>query len=1587
MSTLPTVKFRKMGKDITPIKDSCDTPIYNINDVVKVKKVDGTKDINGKIIGFYTISTDPSNPKNKFCVYSVELETEDNLYGSKANKVYSDRSLEPIGGTPTPSKPLSSSLKDIGVTPNTSSSKSSSDYYTADFPGKLSDILTKKFPSRNDIKNDDYIKLFKEYNNDSIDLLTDYIENINDTAQVIFKTFSGDTYGIKEFNDLVKELKKIVSDRKSAPTTSTPAPTTSTPAPTTSTKPIDSIINRIDSEYELIDLDGNEISANTYLISPSSFAGIVIKLLKNITGKIDNTVDKSDFEVLFPQNLNVGPSIKLKSSYKKIVRKDGGTDFTTFEQIVKDESQKIPVKPTSGATSTTTPQQPVIKIPPGISIDPTTSYVNSVMQTLYNIEEIRDAILSFVAIAPDANEQILLYIKQIFEAIRNKEDANPKPITDVDIIISVNKMVTNFIDNEYSDITVRPLQSRKGQDPYRFLNYIWSKITSEDIVNKYYSFRNLSKDFTIYLDEKIECLTTKKDSPFEISNPNKYLRNPTIVLEKDDLSVRNIQDGINNFLGNHFTVNNTDCEEREPLNTFNAREYNILNFIDESRYLFIKLNRGDESNFDYHKVEPNKEITVKTDEYTYTFKLQSCMCYKSNTGSFDGDHYYFYTYNDRNDNGISIPYLEYDNANVSLYQNKPRNDTTLGIFFVYKFVKRDEKFKFKSPEKKYEKLEALVPIFNDDGKLKTDNNRDNEYGYEYVKQECVPGDNKRPCPEPFNKFPDPPVRINERESLYYNLMNNKVDVNYLRKVKKQDFYYVLKKFKDITETVEQSAYLQMIYAYKQKPLGQWVIPDIIAVECWKLYIDDFLHDAVTAKFEDDRMLKLIFFLMRYVSDVNLYVDEPGNPTGKIHIIPYLYMYFRNPSIFGVKQNGRDIKTLMPIEKFMKIIFTLKLLNVDFDVPIYKNQAFQGYDRNLINSAEEISLLSKKNKPMKTVFDYCVTTERTFRTITMFEGAYKPEENLKRDERLLTTLILNDYTKFRYGDLKGIYGKNPNENITPKELLYFAYLLDDTSLAFSNEIQKGLVDTRSLVQYTPQDEAIKNYDSYYVNLEQLIYYKCDNIMNMYIPLLNPTLPVTPLGIEPRGFEYECRELVTAINNGSYYSFKMLVEEKEFPITYFTVNRIIYFLKKYSYAHWPGYEVYFNMLGLIIDYGVRFDKFQENVIKNIGKIESQQKPVIKDEKQFEDKTKEKLKENTYYAYFMKRYGETKLYQKICGMVNSMTIPLNIKEYLFSLGIDITQSNQKICKDLVAIREKYSDNKTGNMINDDNIKKNAREFNMKYLKNIIPNFDETKSNKDEYTVENLKKYASISGFEVSDPIAYNPKTLVWFQVEEESSANTQENKDENTQETQNQNQKKGKKTVTYIYPFYRFETLISSGKYKNIRKEEMDIPIDVINKMKNKLDYFETNSIQLSNIIGVSGAVKTFFVKADVIDNDESEYIFNSILRLCQSYGWTYRQLLSLTSIDMSNLLIKKYIIIGKSTYNIFQDLSLDPFNELEKKSAMAEFESNYTDDLIGSVTAQQMTFFRYLYEFFKQYPEQIEETFTLLFSSKKNTYRYM
>jgi hypothetical protein len=141
-------------------------------------------------------------------------------------------------------------------------------------------------------------------------------------------------------------------------------------------------------------------------------------------------------------------------------------------------------------------------------------------------------------------------------------------------------------------------------------------------------------------------------------------------------------------------------------------------------------------------------------------------------------------------------------------------------------------------------------------------------------------------------------------------------------------------------------------------------------------------------------------------------------------------------------------------------------------------------------------------------------------------------------------------------------------------------------------------------------------------------------------------------------------------------------------------------------------------------------------------------------------------------------------------------------------------------------------------------------------------------------------------------------------------------------------------------------------------------------------------------VTNATAVLYYKADSIDNDESEYIFNSILRLVQSYGYTYVQLISLNTSDMNKVLIRVGIIRGKSTDDIFRSLSLDPFRQMTKLPKSGEFENPEEESLINSISAQQITFFRYLYDFFiNTHPEAVEAVLQFLFANKKNSYRYI
>jgi hypothetical protein len=1389
------------------------------------------------------------------------------------------------------------------------------------------------------------------------------------------------------------------------PTGSTPPPTGSTPPPATGSTPPPATgsykyfpdPSKVKGYYNIIDYlksnfkpppvvtNGDELKKDKYIMGYGS-NGFVGKLSNNVS-KTTSTSDSYENGTLEKNLLNSTNNYKI-SKFKKgstFILDLISTNETDFLKLVKEivdeyNSIKSSTPPSSTSTTTTTSTGTTTTIPTGPVISPGIAnlgiycYAISAIQALYHIPQIRDAILSFNP-GGTRTDQIdyVLKLKELFEMLDNNKgilnSTNP-PIglkrRDVEDIFE-DTLIPFFIRNVYNDSsriknvsgvleTLDELYARQKnttQDSDDFFRFILFKILDDKSVkDNSYKITEISNMFSLNVNVYASCV--KKDS----TQPFLEKKTEVVTIYPGNINgIDTIQEAIDSIeLPN--TRENTSCiklADGSESQTF----YEKLSFPDSSEYLIVRIREkigGTEENpvINQRPIEPSKIIKIKTeDNKLYEFKLNGVICYPAG-------HYYYYYFDDSgktflyNDSNVSI--VDINNKNQDLY--------TRSLLYIYKLkdiTSEDEKLPSLPPQ----------PIIDYFEKIK-----DRDGNEITIAQECQPGDPKKPCPLPFTLFPRPPPNINERETLYYNLMNSTINTNYLQKVRKEDFYYVLKKFKDIDNKVEETAYLNMLSYYMKERKGQWVNPDIIARECWMLYIKEYLHEAITSDFENDRMLKLIFFLMRYVEDPNLYIDEPGNPSGKIHIIPYLYMYFRNPSLFAIKQKGgKNIMVLMNTAKFTKIMFGLKLLEINMLSPIYQNEAYLGYNKDLIDKATNYS----KEKPMKTVIDYCVNIEIKFKNLKYEGDLLRPLTIQYSPESLLLSIIGEYYDKFRNEDLIKILNDSEQKYFIKKtDIITFAYLLDDTTLAFgiSGYPTQKIVDTGSLAPYVKE---IKDYDKYNVNLETLIRYKCDNILKIYIPRLSPYY-----------YEFENRELVTAINCGSFETFETLLKEQEFPITYFTVNRILFYLKKYKDTAFPGFNSYYQMLGLIINYGVRFDKFQENVIRNLGQIKSQE--LIEYEYYKYDGTKEKVKANTYYAYFMKKYGDLKLQQKICGTPNNAGIPLNIKEKLYSLGINVEQSNQKICQDLISIRTNYSE-KNGNIIESKQIVEKALEQTRKYLLNIIPNFnlksgnamltDKDSWNANDYKdekLEGIEKYNNMYGFDCYNPLRYNTDTLVWYQVEEEiqKKQKSQENKEEG-EETQKQ-QKGTKRIKTYIYPAYRFQTLINTG----INEDGSEIPIDVINRMKNKLDYFDSNKFLVSNIELISGMVRIFFVELDRIDNEESEYIFNSILRLVQSYGHTYNDLISLNVSVMSELLIRCNIIINESTNRIFKELKTEPLKEQFKQLNGPNFENPVEDNLIDKVDSQHITFFIYLYMLFETNPHLIEDSINFLFSRNRNRF---
>jgi hypothetical protein len=151
--------------------------------------------------------------------------------------------------------------------------------------------------------------------------------------------------------------------------------------------------------------------------------------------------------------------------------------------------------------------------------------------------------------------------------------------------------------------------------------------------------------------------------------------------------------------------------------------------------------------------------------------------------------------------------------------------------------------------------------------------------------------------------------------------------------------------------------------------------------------------------------------------------------------------------------------------------------------------------------------------------------------------------------------------------------------------------------------------------------------------------------------------------------------------------------------------------------------------------------------------------------------------------------------------------------------------------------------------------------------------------------------------------------------------------------------------------------------------------------------TSKVMTSSVLVLSSAILKYFFAGklfifdDKIDNDESEYIFNSILRLCQSYGFTYNDLISLNTSDMVRFLIHYQIILSRENDNIFRALKLEPISDKNyiSKSAITFNEKNI--ELIYKQDNQHMTFYRYVYALVDRYSNKSNEIISTLFSSRK------
>jgi len=1139
-------------------------------------------------------------------------------------------------------------------------------------------------------------------------------------------------------------------------------------------------------------------------------------------------------------------------------------------------------------------------LPDGTIVPVSKEQINQVglaVKFLYTFKDFRDIMLSYgFTNTGNPDDSVFYYIRNIFNDLSNGKDFP------VNYLTEIYKYLTEIYKYLRDDI---------GKD--KSVNILFYIIDTLLNSIRYPLFSSQLKDKLVFNQIKEEICNNAKigeypSNPFRLDiflGPSTN-KGSTIYREYINSISPPIPETQLNFYVNALNfqeIIDATCPKKSIINSFDfINDYLIVNFV--------KLdNEGP------NKIIPSPELVFGIRD---KFKLIGGL----------GDNKILY----QNVDKIYI----LDNTTSSKEYSSDPIDVTTGypLFFLYK---RDKEAQIKLVESKKDDVSAYADY---DGTISCiDGNTRDKDCITFRRNTAI----LTKILEPDRSFYQHMISLNVKKDFVITKLNEHIQMSTILE------YY---RFCNQNDKIQKSTFLQVIQYFIENPIEKkWINPE----EFFQLIILSYVQAKGFSKtkyeqilsIKDEDFVRLLLFVGRFLPDKNFYIYyKPFG--GKIHYINYLYQILRNPANKGASLSDSF---------FLILLLGFKILGADFRLPLNQNLGYQSYYEDLFSSAPKIA----GKAIIKTVYDRCMFDENNIfndsgdkttydKFVLCLNSLIRNNESQFIDyyeksskimfENVMNGAINNESSEdFKYEEvlvettINGAYklSKIPGYTdglviIKGDELLYSAFLNKYLGLLTDNHVYafKNSINEKSYVMFNKRLIIVN--DDYLLktpSLSEAIQFNAEECLKQTVALENYTKLFD---------KYENVDLNTCIENCSVDAFNMLLD-KGFPVTYFTVNKIIYLITIYKDYPIIANNNYSYMLIEALKKCVRIDKFQERTLNSISNA-----TLYKKKEGGGEDTK-----TSYSTEIITTYRGFNLKRKICN-IKSGEIARSIKNLLFSVNIDITKNVEQICFDLNNLFEvigkgggkepkKQSDVAIADTLEDTQPSDNSQNkpkggSGSEYFKNISYNYvsqvtglgrDYIKTDKNNY---NKDEYKNI------DPYLYNPKCMVIYTSLSPKKPESKKDKNKDNiniigGDDTKKEEKSGGGSKIYIYTPPIFNKILTTRK----NADGSDVPEAKLAEIQNTISNLSKMGISPDKILQATDAYKKFN-DSDEINNDDTNYHYLTIVRLLQMYGLDIKLLTQISTNKMVNILKHFNLIKSPSDEYFFRNLDRSPI-DLETK----------------------------------------------------------